>query len=94
MKKLAIIIIFASTHSLAEYRVYQYTIKNTNQNNNQSPEIKYIKSTLNPVAYKAYHGGGSSIKVDLLRTWICPGYTGSKKDLCDSPYKKLSKEAL
>ena len=94
MKKLLLIIFFASTNSLAEYRVYQYTIKNMNKDNNQSSNIKYIKSTLNPVAYKAYHGGGNSLQIDLLRTWICPGYTGNKKDLCESPYKKLSKEAL
>lgn len=94
MKKLAFIIFLVSTNSLAEYRVYQYTIKNTNQLNSSPSELKYIKSTLNPIAYKAYHGGGSSIQIDLLRTWICPGHTGNKKDLCESPYKKLSKETL
>lgn len=48
-----------------------------------------VTSTLDPVSYTAYNGGNSMLSVDLLRTWICPGYTGGSKATCDSPYGKL-----
>lgn len=74
----------------AEYRAYQYIVKTndpfavaTNAN------AQYIVSTLNPQMYRSYHGG-SFIKIDLLRTWICPGYTGKGQDICDHPYDKGS----
>ena len=75
---------------MAEYRVYQYMIFSTaNEENNQERINKVILSTLDPVSFYAYHGERESIKVNLLRTWICPGYTGGKKVYCDSPYKEL-----
>ncbi len=72
----------------AEYRAYQYIVKT------QDPyavatksNAQYIVSTLNPQMFKSYHGG-HLVSVDLLRTWICPGYTGSRKPVCDHPYDK------
>ena len=75
-----------ASSALAEYRAYQYLVKT------QDPyavatkaQAQYIISTLNPQMYKSYHGG-SFVSVDLLRTWICPGYTGKRKAVCDHPY--------
>ena len=72
----------------AEYRAYQYLVK-TNDPYAVATNAKaqYIVSTLNPQMYKSYHGG-SFITVDLLRTWICPGYTGRGQKICDHPYDK------
>lgn len=71
----------------ADYRVYQYILKNklfTQQT--ATPLIRV--STLDPVSFVAYNGGAGSIKVDLVRTWRCPGNT-SKKQICPSPYGEL-----
>jgi hypothetical protein len=79
---------FFASHAHAEYRAYQYLVKS------QDPyaiatkaQAQYIVSTLNPQMFKSYHGG-NSVSVDLLRTWICPGYTGARKKVCDHPYDK------
>ena len=76
----------------AEYRAYQYIVKT------QDPyavatksNAQYIVSTLNPQMFKSYHGG-HLVSIDLLRTWICPGYTGSRKAVCDHPYDKGVKQ--
>ena len=72
----------------AEYRAYQYLVK-TNDSFAVATRARaqYIISTLNPQMYKSYHGG-SFVTVDLLRTWMCPGYTGRGKKICDHPYDK------
>lgn len=77
----------------AEYRVYQYVIKNkiVSALDQDSSHIK--TSTLDPVSYLAYHGGSGLISIDLLRTWICPGHTGKRK-ICSSPYAELPKEVF
>ena len=54
-----------------------------------SPNGHLVTSTLDPVSYIAYNGGQSLLAVDLLRTWICPGYTGEALQTCDSPYGKV-----
>ncbi|MBF0298839.1 MAG: hypothetical protein HQK51_08970 [Oligoflexia bacterium] len=83
----------------AEYRLYQYVVSqnvvspiNSPQEtkSNQLLNSYIILSTLDPVSYYSYHGGYSAIKIDLLRTWICPGYTGDKA-YCDSPYEDFIK---
>jgi hypothetical protein len=72
----------------AEYRAYQYIVKTSDSFAIATKsEPQYIVSTLNPQMYKSYHGG-NSITIDLLRTWICPGYTGSRQKVCDHPYDK------
>lgn len=50
-------------------------------------QSQYIVSSLNPQAFKSYHGG-NKVSVDLLRTWMCPGYTGRGVTPCDHPYDK------
>ena len=90
MKKLAFTVLFSlsSASALAEYRAYQYLVKtNDPYAVATKAQAQYIVSTLNPQMYKSYHGG-SHVSVDLLRTWICPGYTGSRKPICDHPYDK------
>lgn len=74
----------------AEYRAYQYIVKTTDQFAlaNGAP-AQIITSTLNPAMFKSYHGG-SFLTVELLRTWICPGYTGARKQICSHPYEEDS----
>jgi hypothetical protein len=72
----------------AEYRAYQYLVKTNDQYAVATKSnAQYIVSTLNPQMFQSYHGG-SMVTVDLLRTWICAGYTGSRKAVCDHPYDK------
>lgn len=93
--KIALLSLLISLPQLAkaEYRVYQYIVKNkVSDPKDQKPGV--IKtSTFDPVSYIAYHGGASLITVDLLRTWQCPGHTG-KKTICESPYSKLTEEDI
>jgi hypothetical protein len=79
-------VLIQSVDVRAEYRAYQYLVK-TNDPYAVATNAKaqYIVSTLNPQIYKSYHGS-SFITVDLLRTWICPGYTGRGQKICDHPY--------
>ena len=68
----------------AEYRVYQYYVKSTFASPKDGSNY-LVTSTLDPVTYVTYHGGANSLKVDLLRTWTCEGYTGKQNQVCDSP---------
>jgi hypothetical protein len=90
-KILTLLLLVYSVSALAEYRVYQYIIKN-NTNHIDSPKSNLVTSTLDPLSYQAYNGGSRLVSVDLLRTWICAGNTGQRKETCDSPYKKLTKK--
>lgn len=89
MIKLALLFTFIlSGTALAEYRAYQYIVKSNDPFAVATrAQPQYIISTLNPQMYKSYHGG-SFVTVDLLRTWICPGYTGKGQKICDHPYDK------
>lgn len=72
--------------TFAEYRAYQYIIKSTDQFAQATgAQAQIVTSTLNPAMFKSYHGG-SFLNVSLLRTWICPGYTGGRKEVCPHPY--------
>ena len=72
----------------SEYRVYQYMIKSKfPMPQDQKPYM--VTSTLHPQGYLAYHGGTEALKIDLIRTWTCKGYTGNKKELCPSPTSLL-----
>lgn len=74
--------------AFAEYRAYQYLVKSNDPYARATKaQARYIVSTLNPQMYQRYHGG-SLVSVDLLRTWICPGYTGKGQPICDHPYDK------
>ena len=73
-----------------EYRVFQYYVR---------PKIKNITivgseivtSTLDPIAYLAYHGGSESVEISLLRSWQCLGNT-SKAQICSLGDGKELKE--
>lgn len=81
-------ILLLPVQAMAEYRAYQYIVKNNDPYAVATKaQAQYIVSTLNPQMYKSYHGG-SFVSVDLLRTWICPGYTGKGQKVCDHPYDK------
>lgn len=77
-----------TSYAQAEYRAYQYIVQSNDPYalaTKSKPQ--YIVSTLNPQMYQSYHGG-RSVKIDLLRTWICPGYTGQRLKVCSHPYDK------
>lgn len=79
-----LLLLLTSLTAHAEYRVYQYVVKSRLK----APHAEkgyVVTSTLDPVSYIAYHGGQDSIKVDLLRTWMCMGYTGQGQAICPAP---------
>lgn len=90
-QRLAFIVLFFTSASVAaEYRVYQYVIKARNSFSiNQKSYM--VTSTLDPQSYLAYHGGPTTLKIDLIRTWVCKGNT-SKKEYCESPYSQMKRE--
>ncbi len=90
MKKLFLFLIIscASVEAKAEYRAYQYLVKNNDPYALATKaSAQMIVSTLNPSVFQSYHGG-NYIKLELLRTWMCPGYTGKGQRVCDHPYDK------
>lgn len=88
MKAFVFTALILSMPALAEYRAYQYLVKTRDPYATATKaDARYIVSTLNPQNYQRYHGG-SLVTVDLLRTWICPGYTGRGTPPCDHPYDK------
>lgn len=93
MKKVLIALIYFSFSfsALSEYRVFQYLVKST-AFKNQDKDARIVTSTLDPVSYKAYHTGSLNVTVDLMRTWMCPGYTGYNLKPCPSPYEVKDKE--
>ena len=50
-----------------------------------------VTSSMDPVTYTAYHGGMSAIKVELLRSWMCHGFTGGSKNYCNPPLEAAQK---
>lgn len=88
MKLIVLTALLVAHSARAEYRAYQYLVKTKDPYATATrADARYIVSTLNPQIYQRYHGG-SLITVDLLRTWICPGYTGRGTKPCDHPYDK------
>lgn len=75
--------------SSAEYRVYQYYLSQKDSKPND-PNGYVVTSTLGPVTYMTYYGGSTSIDVELLRTWICKGYTGNMQKHCKAPFEMMS----
>ncbi len=92
MKLLICLTLLLSSISSADVRVYQYLVLNTVETT-PNPTEQIVTSTLNPIAFMAYHGGEKIVNVDLLRTWMCFGHTGSKK-LCPPPMSKLDAGVL
>lgn len=80
--------VFTSYSAFSEYRAYQFIVKNK-ISIKDAPNGHLVTTTLDPVTYIAYNGGESIISADLLRTWICPGHTGYRQDICESPYGKV-----
>ena len=79
-----------SFSTFAEYRAYQYLVKTNDPYAVATrAQAQYLVSSLNPQMFKRYHGG-SHVSVDLLRTWICPGYTGKHLPVCAHPYDKTA----
>ncbi len=87
--KLNLLFLLLSFSVLAEYRVYEYVVQNKVQTQDM-PASQNVRSTLPPTSYRAYHGG-ETIKLSMLRTWICPGHTGLRRKICDSPYEMIMK---
>ena len=75
---------FTTICAQAEYRVYQYYVKSKNPFVQDSKA--YLRTdTLDPESYVRYHGGHDSIEVELIRSWVCKGYTGNFKKTCPAP---------
>lgn len=81
---LAIFFLITISSAVAEYRVYQYMIRNTKE---QTSSV--VESTLSPNSFAAYHGGSLATKVDLIKTWRCMGNTSGHMPLCLPPEKKM-----
>lgn len=90
MKKLTLLSILLCLPALAEYRVYQYLVQPSNNYPTKAQSF-IATSTLDPVSYKSYHGGSLS-KIDMVRTWLCPGYTGDNRPACEGPTEQASAE--
>lgn len=88
MRLLSFLILMAiATQVQAEYRVYVYQVQSRFPSDFQSkPHI--VTSTLDPVSYLSYHGGETSIAVDLMRSWTCVGHTGGMQDYCKGPIER------
>lgn len=80
---------FLPHHAFSEYRVYQYFVTSKHIKSTDSNAYQVI-STLDPQAYKAYHGGNEAIKVDLIKTWTCPGHTGARRPICPAPQDEVT----
>ena len=88
---LSLTLFFFALEASAEYRVYQYLVKSRSaQFSVTEPQARAVISTLNPVAYRAYHGG-SAIDLTLMRTWMCMGFTGQGRAACPAPGERLAK---
>jgi len=87
-------VVFWSQAGRTEYRVFQYLVRSKYfQPRENGPYI--VTSTFDPTTYISYHGGESSLQVELLRSWMCYGDT-SKKKYCHPPRKieQVSPEKL
>lgn len=96
MKTLIFISVLAAlftAQAKAEYRVYQYQVLDLSRKGLKGSANK-VTTTLNPVSYISYHGGGNSTKVSLLRSWQCFGHTGEKIDFCKPPLERLEEMTL
>jgi hypothetical protein len=79
-----IFLIFYSAITFAEYRVYQYMIRDTKR-----AVSSVVSSSLAPQSFVAYHGGSANMKIDLIKTWRCMGNTSGHMPLCEPPESKM-----
>lgn len=85
-KAIAILLLLICANSaIAEYRVYQYYVR-AKYPMPQDGDAYIVTSSLSPTSYLSYHGGEESIDIEMLRTWMCKGYTGNGQKFCDAPY--------
>ena len=77
---ITLLLFLNSTLAFSEYRVFQYYVRPKIQNI-VVVSSELVTSTLDPIAYVAYHGGQESVEVNLLRSWQCMGDT-SKSQIC------------
>ena len=82
------IVVLWSHEGKSEYRVFQYLVKSRHLLPRDNRPYM-VTSTFDPVTYLAYHGGESSLKIELLRSWMCYGDTSQKK-FCNPPRKQKS----
>jgi hypothetical protein len=83
---LLIFLAFMVMSTQAEYRVYQYNVKARNPFS-MDQKSHVVTSTLDPQSYLAYHGGDETLKIDMLRSWMCYGDT-SNKQVCSPPISR------
>lgn len=86
--KFALAFILINLSSFSEYRVYQYNVRAMDINPLENSTYT-VTSSLNPISYVYYHGGPGLVQVDLVRTWMCKGYTGGGMNICKSPLEKM-----
>jgi hypothetical protein len=82
--------------ALSEYRAYQLLVERPEPQVRDGKFRWVVVTPLSPTHYSSYHGGSRAIRTRLLRTWMCPGDTGSFQRTCKSPYplQKIPKELL
>lgn len=81
-KSIICISLFAQGVALAEYRVYQYMVTDLLK----ADPSRILTTTHNPRTVYSYQLNRQRYQASLMRTWMCPGHTGGKKELCASPY--------
>ena len=82
------LLILISFNVHAEYRAYQYLVKDKSNATQGVTGGRIVVTTHNPVSYLAYYGGKNSIEIELLSTWVCYGHTANKK-ICPSMAQEL-----
>ncbi len=84
---------FYGPSAFSEYRVYQYLVKNKNLNDADKTldnKSYFTTSSFDPATYLSYHGGSDSMKIELLKTWVCKGSTANRDTFCDGPAPALT----
>lgn len=76
------LLLMLSFKVMAEYRAYQYIVRSKILNrsgNKLVPKQSIVSSTLSPTSFLAYNGGSSTVEIELLNSWMCPGHTANKE---------------
>jgi hypothetical protein len=81
------ITLFLSFYANAEFRAYQYLVKDLGLENSDS--VIQV-SSMNPRTFKSFHGH-KDLSMTLLSTWMCLGNTASKKT-CPAPGSAIDED--
>lgn len=73
-------IIFISSFSWAEYRVFKLQITNS-----KTKQIKQFQSTLDPIQYTNLYPLAQFESITYVQTWRCKGRTDLFKPHCEPP---------